>query len=110
MVGGGNLLLDNHSASTTLLVQGDDNFNAGILTVAPDATRIAGVIRGAPPMHDERPASEGATHTMPPGAGARAPDRPGCASPRRNCPTTFLKRPRPPDRIQRFPYAPAASP
>ena len=44
VVGGGNLLLDNGSASTTLLVQGDDAYNEGVLTVAPDATN-AGVIQ-----------------------------------------------------------------
>jgi hypothetical protein len=44
VVGGGDVLLDNASASTTLLVQGDDGYNAGVLTVAPDATN-AGVIQ-----------------------------------------------------------------
>jgi hypothetical protein len=40
----GDVLLDNASASTTIIVQGDDRFNAGVLTVAPDATN-AGVIQ-----------------------------------------------------------------
>jgi hypothetical protein len=44
VVGGGDVLLDNASASTTLLVQGDDSYNAGVLTVAPDVTN-AGVIQ-----------------------------------------------------------------
>ena len=44
VVGGGNLLLDDGSASTTLLVQGDDAYDEGVLTVAPDATN-AGVIQ-----------------------------------------------------------------
>ena len=44
VVGGGNLLLDYGSAATTLLVQGDDAFNAGALTVAPNATN-AGTIQ-----------------------------------------------------------------
>ena len=41
---GSNTLLDNASASTTILVQGDDGFNQGVLTVAPDATN-AGVLQ-----------------------------------------------------------------
>ena len=44
VVGGGDVLLDNASAATTILVQGDDADNAGVLTVAPDATN-AGVIQ-----------------------------------------------------------------
>ncbi|HVS37285.1 MAG TPA: hypothetical protein VMS17_17115, partial [Gemmataceae bacterium] len=44
VVGAGNLLLDNGSASTTLLVQGDDSYNQGVLNVAPDATN-AGTIQ-----------------------------------------------------------------
>ena len=44
VVGGGNLLLDDGSASTTLLVQGDDAYDEGVLTVAPDAAN-AGTIQ-----------------------------------------------------------------
>ncbi len=44
VVGGGDVLLDNGSASTTLLVQGDDAYDEGVLTVAPDATN-AGTIQ-----------------------------------------------------------------
>ncbi len=43
-VGNGDVLLDNASASSTILVQGDAGFNAGVLTVAADATN-AGVIQ-----------------------------------------------------------------
>jgi hypothetical protein len=43
-VGGGDVLLDNASETTTILVQGDDGFNEGVLTVAPDATN-SGVLQ-----------------------------------------------------------------
>ncbi len=43
-VGPDNTLLENASAATTLWVQGNDGYNAGVLTAAPDAFNAGTIV------------------------------------------------------------------